>query len=813
VIKLLALHIEEFRGIREIDLRFDGKSFVIHGPNGSGKSGVVDAIDFVLTGNIARLSGVGTKGVTVAKHGPHVHRRDDPASARVTLTFEDTDSGQTATLTRTIDKPDNAVIDPETPETRRAIELAQLHPELTLSRREIIKYIVSKPADRAQEVQALLKLDRLGEYRKLLKSMCGKITSDKKAADDELRTAENSFMGHLDISSLLATEIAREINARRKVLGLDELPEITIDTDFLQGMTVEKITRPYDLKTAQREVHQLQQQLDSFDDVDSKRSALRDVLGELTTQPDLLDALRHRNLVEQGLSSVQTNACPLCDREWDSEDELRQHLQAKLERSTAAQDLKRRITEAADEYRSSTGQLADLIQRIVPIAELEGDGELHHLMASWAEAIRGHAQQLRQFDTVITMYDILDTQPYAPPDHVREKFAQLAEVLSNKPDLSEADAARTFLTVAKDRWSRVRLARATQDKAEAAHTTAAFVYEQYCNVSDAALTSLYEAVETDFSSYYKKINADDEAGFKAALKPQTSSLDLSVDFYGLGMFPPTAYHSEGHQDGMGVCLYLALVKRLLGDDFSYAVLDDVVMSVDVNHRRQFCALLKEQFPDVQFIITTHDEVWARQMQSAGLITSKGQATFYGWTVDGGPIYEQGDVWKRIEADLERNDVPGAAHKLRRRLEAACSDIAHSIGGQVAYKADNTYDLSELINAVKSRHLRLLKKAADSANSWNDETAKAKVEKLKETRAEVIPEQDAESWVINPVVHNNDWANVSVADFRPTLDSTRAFLDLFTCENPNCGGWIYVLGQPEESLRCSCGSYNLNLKKK
>ena len=49
------------------------------------------------------------------------------------------------------------------------------------------------------------------------------------------------------------------------------------------------------------------------------------------------------------------------------------------------------------------------------------------------------------------------------------------------------------------------------------------------------------------------------------------------------------------------------------------VLDDVVTSVDTNHRRQFCKLLKDAFPDVQFIITTHDEVWARQMQSSGLV--------------------------------------------------------------------------------------------------------------------------------------------------------------------------------------------------
>lgn len=56
MIKVCNLHIEEFRGIRDLDLDMDGSSFVVVGPNGSGKSGVVDAIDFVLTGNVTRLS-------------------------------------------------------------------------------------------------------------------------------------------------------------------------------------------------------------------------------------------------------------------------------------------------------------------------------------------------------------------------------------------------------------------------------------------------------------------------------------------------------------------------------------------------------------------------------------------------------------------------------------------------------------------------------------------------------------------------------------------------------------------------------------
>ena len=55
MISIETIHIKEFRGIRELILKLDGKNYVIYGPNGSGKSGIVDAIEFALTGEISHI--------------------------------------------------------------------------------------------------------------------------------------------------------------------------------------------------------------------------------------------------------------------------------------------------------------------------------------------------------------------------------------------------------------------------------------------------------------------------------------------------------------------------------------------------------------------------------------------------------------------------------------------------------------------------------------------------------------------------------------------------------------------------------------
>ena len=816
MIQLKTLRIEEFRGIRKLELNMDDKSLVVVGPNGSGKSGVVDAIDFVLTGNVARLSGAGSGGISVTKHAPHVHQRDNPAAAKVALTFTHLASGQVGVLTRNVKTAGQFTLTPNTPELAGAVAWAAQHPELTLSRREVIKYVNTEPGKRAQEVQALLKLDRIDDTRRLFLAARNKVASTSKSADDAVKTAEEGVKRILDLTSLLASEVVAAVNKPRDVLGLELLMTVTPVTDLSAGSYVDGNQSSFNKPSAIRDVEALISYLAQHDDLDAAATELTSALGELEADPTALDALKHRQLVEVGLPLVTEGVCPLCDLAWPDGNALRKHLAGKLARSEAAAKLQQRIQIASGKMVAQLRGVRGLIQSAQPHAVTMGHTVLQTPLIEWSNDIAAFEAKLNTVESIRQESDRLATDPLGTPATLATDLAGLQGAIAASPDQTATEAARSFLSVAQDRWEGLRQARGTAAKATDAHKVASAVYELYNKVADAELATLYRTVEDDFSTYYRQINADDESSFKAGLSPTAGKLDLEVDFYGLGMFPPMAYHSEGHQDGMGVCLYLALIGQLLKEGFRLAVLDDVVTSVDTNHRRQFCRLLRETFPDVQFIITTHDEVWARQMQSSGLISRRSLARFHGWTVDAGPLYGQGgDFWTQIEADLAKGDVPGAAHKLRRNLEASLADIATNIQAKVVFRADNNYDLSSFFAAVKSRHGSLLKKAADSASSWNNEIAKQQVEDLKAERAKAMLAQDGENWAINALVHNNDWANMSKADFAPVVEVCKQFLDLFNCGNIDCDSWVYVLGisGKEEGVRCSCGSFNLNLRKK
>jgi len=161
--------------------------------------------------------------------------------------------------------------------------------------------------------------------------------------------------------------------------------------------------------------------------------------------------------------------------------------------------------------------------------------------------------------------------------------------------------ARDFLTRAEDQYRRAVKAHSSFSVADKQSKIAAKALEIYETQSDCILEKLYGEVADDFTAYYRSINHEDEGRFEGELIPSKAKLGFGVNFYGRGKFPPGAYHSEGHQDSMGICLYLALMKRTLGDKHTFSVLDDVLMSIDADHRREVCKLLRKEFPDTQFI--------------------------------------------------------------------------------------------------------------------------------------------------------------------------------------------------------------------
>lgn len=814
MIKLQSAHIEEVRGIRKLDIDFEQKTFAISGPNGSGKSGVIDAIEFGLTGQIGRLMGRGTKGLSVAEHGPHVDKVKFPDAAFVELKVFIPSLKKSATITRKVSSPKKPKITPNDPDVRAVLDEVANHPELTLSRREILRFILVEPTKRSEEIQTILKMEEIGDTRAALNTAHNRVQTAYKHAEGLVRANRDALQRHLGIPTFKAADLLEAVNARRKVLALAEIEALAADTMLDAGPAEAGKAAEFNKQSLLRDLKAMTDAVAGLPT--AGKAPANEILGalqKLESDASLAHALHHRVLVEKGLELVDGPDCPLCDAAWDNEDELRAHLKAKLAKSEEAARLQAALLKAGSDLSREVSKLTGLINTTANVAAGLADDGAKRACDDWTKDLEQLRTKLGSFDGLTGLKDSVQLGWHAMPAAFLKTLAALTAAVEAKPDQTATVDAQTFLSTAQMRLGDYREAMRQSRATESASATAKAAYDAYCGAMESELNALYESVQEDFSTFYRTINEGDEVKFTAKLTPSEGKLEFDVNFYERGLFPPAAYHSEGHQDGMGVCLYLALMKRLFGDDFTVALLDDVVMSVDSGHRYQFCKLLKTHFPNTQFVITTHDRLWAEQMKSAGLVSGKASLAFYSWTVDTGPLVESNtEIWDEIAAALAKGKVEVAAAALRHHLEYVSRHLADQLGARPVFKNDGIYELGELLPSVLARMRELCGKAADAAQSWGNVPAKDAALAKKTALSTSNGAMSVEQWAVNRAVHYNEWANFARKDFEPVTTAFRELLECFRCAD--CQSWLYVSprGFPE-AVRCPCNGTTLNLKMK
>lgn len=819
MILIRKVHIEEFRGIRELDLELGAKSFGICGPNGSGKSGIVDAIEFCLTGDVTRLSGQGSSNLSVKAHAPHVDHKKKPENSKVTITVDIPSLKKIVTISRSVKNANTIIVDPKDKEVINIIEDLQRHPEFALSRREIIKYIITPPGQRAKDVQTLLRLDHLEKIRKSLTTFANKRKSEAEQAGRAYASDEAEFRSGLGLEKLDREAVLAKVNDYRAILDLPPISELKPDTSFKEGVAVapEKKKQPVVKATALNDITTLSSAINSGepDDLLKSKTSARSLLEKLKEDKDALALAKRHGFIRTGLSLVTEDACPLCDTEWKAE-ELREYLQSKIQNAESFQKLIGELRASINTIlqhlalrKRAVETVIGICRKLEPVVdhkELDGCvGSIGQMESALNEFLNDHSK-------VEPAIQALDVVWWKPDDTKLKEIESCETSVKALPDASAADKARDVLTVAHDRYMRLLNASKAKKTREKENKIAQAILSEYNTSCTEVLEQIYDKVALDFSKYYRIINHEDEHGFESKLTSIPAKLNFDVDFYGRGLFPPGAYHSEGHQDGMGLCLYLALMKHTFGDKFTFAVFDDVLMSVDTGHRRDVCRLLKAEFPNTQFILTTHDRIWLQYMKTENLIASS--QIFAGWSVETGPrVWSDQDVWGEIQGELDKNNIEKASSVLRRYLEFISNLLANNFHAAVQFKSDGRYMLGDLMPPTLKAWVKNLEKGAKAAGSWGKSELQNELKtRITEVR-EAIAKSRAEEWAINPSVHYNEWENFDKAEFQSVVDSFRSLLSMLMCVG--CKTFIYLsppAGQPE-ILKCNCGDVSINLKDK
>lgn len=815
MIKVETLTISEFRGIRNLTLPLNRKNFAVCGPNGTGKSGVVDALEFVLTGTISRLTGKGRGDLSVKDHGPHVDSQKEPEKAYVEAVVWIPPLKKTVRARRTVKTPSALELTPDSPEAQAVFRQLEAHPEITLSRREIIRFVLTEPGQRAKDVQALLKLDQLEVLRTRLQKIANAADATLKKVNVDRDIARADLVRAMDIAEATSPEMIEAANKRRSIIGLVPLQTLGIEGSLRDGLTTaeggqsSRINRVVAKADAEAATTSVQSRVDgTFLALVAEAKAATAVLH---ADEAMLNAVVRDDFLKTALELYDGEVCPACDTPKSLEEfsAIIQKKRAKLEAVKALRETAEKaitpVIDALDADCASARSIYPHAKQLLDEADLK-------VISDYGTALKDASEKLKAFLPLDTTLSILDD--LSPPKAIVEVLEKLKVAIDALPEPSEQDAAREYLITAQHRLETLRTTNATARTAEDRATKARKVFNLYKQTSDAALEKVYEDVQGHFADLYRRINSDDEEAFEAKLTPSLGKLGFGVDFYGRGFFPPGAYHSEGHQDSMGLCLYLALMRYLLGSGFTFAVLDDVLMSVDAGHRREVSRLLRAEFPDTQFVLTTHDKAWLKFMSTTKLVEPKDTVHFRKWTVDDGPtIWAKGDVWAEIRTLANDDDVPAAAALLRRSLEHLSAEFCQALRVKVEFSVDGHHDLGDLLDPAIGQMKSLYKDARLSAESWQDADRVMTIQEREKAFDEAVTAAKVEQWQINPSVHYNEWANLQMNEFLAVADAFEALCALFKCDA--CGVLIEVSpGRGgREYIQCLCGKVKFSFMKR
>ena len=719
---------EHFRGLPANEFKLRGKSLVILGTNGTGKSAIVDGIEFVFSGQVARFTGTGTGSIS---HDDAVKNVKTGGHPKVALAL----SPSNGEISRKLSTDATEITD------RQPVkDFFADHPRVdgfVLRRSKILDFICDQDADRYQKFVQLLGITRVDQ---LQRSFVAAERQAKEGADRATMAHQAKLAVFNDPVSRFAPENLGQVFTHISTsLESFDLEKVKNWEDAEDRLSLLKAKRPQanreKIDAITRALVSLESPLPASPDADVKTAnEMQEKIDELSNLS--ADAPRSK-VIYEGKSYLATHGdqthCPLCETLFE------QPLETVLAR------LKKR-SDALLELRNATSNRQAALECIKQYADDVAsrlDKDLQHSVL-FSDGTRTELRNARAAALCLSRLLIRETQNTFPGDvatpdallSINETRNGLAALLkAQKAALTPPDSTKlefAIMLVERGIASRKDISEVEQENIHCRElirrTTVA--KESFSSARESAIQQVFTYISRTVLDYYKRLHdfgeGEEEASECTALdlKPTSRAaaggLQLAIQFLGLSNSnDPRTFLSEGHLDSLGLCLFLAAV-RIFNPPGSLLVLDDVLTSIDKAHRRRVGELLYSEFQDFQIILTTHDEHWhdllVSMAQARGVQGDWCYIKLEGWTVETGPVLSVVETsWDFIDAHLTEGQYRNLGGPFRHVTEDFLKRTAAKLKLKVKFKADGNYTSGDFVIAGIQKRIRNELIRLDGAN--------------------------------------------------------------------------------------------------
>jgi hypothetical protein len=711
-VKLRKLCGKGFRGIlKKVWLDFEGdcKSLVLFGNNGDGKSSLSDAMEWFFTDRIEHL---GREGCGREDYFNDALPKTEEPLVRLSFNRGILDSD------KILKRVGGSRYSNSTEEFRKHIEDSS--EEAFILRYHTMREFIDKTKkEKLEDVERIIGFEIVDETRAaLLRALNGLRSSTELAV---LHGSANERGGA--IVEILRTKPFSEVDIISFADGLRK--RLGYDKSISDVHTLKSVTDELDktVKTTEKGqkiawLEQIRVNVSSSKEITGFLKELSQVLNshnELATQREKVEASALAKLYKAGVEALETGfakagECPLCKCPIDT-DELLESLKKEVE---SIQGLLEERTQVIEQVKSLRDRVRPLKESLSSLFEDEVRESLllpHQIetLKSWPGLFD---QWKRLSDKVESSAESVAFElPSADSQNaLQATLAQIEETIENKKNsLAETEEERRFyrdiqkLKSLRDNCLRLREIEGEIQVFQRQISSLGKICQEFEATEREGLSRVLKAISEDVNEYFKFLHLGEDFDQVELVPTEERGLEFRLKFYGRPVCPPLKVLSESHLNSLGISLFLAS-SQYFNRTNGFLILDDVVSSFDINHRRSLARLMRDKFEDTQFLLFTHDDLWFEQLKQDLPSNRWLFKELARWSHENGIdiIESPMSLRERIQRCLETNDIAGAANKCRTLIEGVLKQICEDLGVRLEYCSREKNDQregSELINGL------------------------------------------------------------------------------------------------------------------
>ena len=268
------------------------------------------------------------------------------------------------------------------------------------------------------------------------------------------------------------------------------------------------------------------------------------------------------------------------------------------------------------------------------------------------------------------------------------------------------------------------------------------------------------------------------------------AIDIALKFHGVEQPSPRLTLSEGHRNSLGLCIFFALA--LANNEDAPVVLDDIVSSLDREHRGMLVNVFLSEFATRQVLLFTHDREWYSELRARLPEKAWSFKRLRPWSHP-----TEGSRWAESSGDFDDARAllaikpEAAGNEVRKIMDTETAKAAEKLQINMPYRQGNRNDhrtchdfLGRILSDGKKR---LKQRNGESYETPND---------IIGTWEEAL--RLLESWG-NRASHGGSLTNAEAEHLIVTCEKA---LEGFRCQA--CNDWVWISEQGNrERLQCSC----------